>query len=280
MKTLTTWGWFENATRTKQPIADNHHSGHYRYCARPQDTTGEHHLIKFGNNFDPGWVHPDRVTHRNWHFWDNPEFSHLLYPNPANTAGLKTWIRLVPHSIMTKHSDTPGEARVNEQLKRDSGGVLTTWRDIYAPRPVVSRGKHALIIASSPNCYRYYYNITRETWLDKIRTGLDKLGWTSEVRIKTGRGDRNGGNQLYRQLETGKYDLIVNQHSASTIESLLAGVPAVCDNLHCGGDLITTWQDFVAGADPVIPNTADVEEWMQVILGNCRHKTELKGKQW
>ena len=280
MKTLSTWGFYINPTDKKQKIADSEHDGVYEWCARPQDTTGEQHLVKFGNNFDSTWVHPREVKHDNWHFWDNPEFCHLLYPNPANPQGAKTWIRLVKGSIMTTQTQTPGEDYVNQHLKQHSRGVLKTWRDIYAPRPVKHTGKRALIITSSPNCHLFYYQTSREQWRHKIQTHLEKQGWSVETRIKTGRKDRNGGNQLYKQLETGRYDLVINQHSASTIESILAGVPVVCDNLHCGGNLIVTWDNFIKGADPILPNTAEVEQWMQVILGNIRHKTTIGTNAW
>ena len=67
----------------------------------------------------------------------------------------------------------------------------------------------------------------------------------------------------------------MNQHSASTIEALCSGVPVVSTGDHCGGDCVTTWNDFVAGADPTTPNEADFFAWMNVILSNIRHKTEI-----
>lgn len=280
MKTLTNWGFYRNPTLKKSKIADREHGGVYEYCPKPDKTDEEHHLVKFGNNFDPGWVHPDRVPHRNWHFWDNPEFCHLLYPNPANPQGMKSWVRWVRGEIMTTGSDTPGEDAVNAMLRSHSNNQLRTWRDLYAPRDIKVHTKTALIVTSSPNCYRYYYGDTREQWLLRVQKVLNRLGWQWVVRTKQGRKYRNADNQLYRELETNKYGAVINQHSASTIESLLAGVPVIADRLHCGGPLVRTLEQFEQGADPLTPNTADVEAWMQTILGNVRHKSQLRGTEW
>ena len=279
MKTLSNWGWHIAPTNSKCAVADIHHGGTLRYCDKPDQTDGSRWLVKFGNNFDLGWKHHLTVSHKNWWFWDNPELPHLLYDNPANPSGAKTFIRWVKGSIMTASSDTPGEQRVNDLLRKLSNNTLTTWRDIVAPRDVRRTRRHALIIASSPNCYRFYYNTTREQWLSKVQHTLEQQGWTWELRIKQGRKARRS-NKLMDQLATGHYGLVVNQHSASTMESILAGVPVVCDNDHCGGPLVTQFKDFSEGADPQECTSAEVEQWMQTILGNVRHKSELKGTEW
>ena len=59
-----------------------------------------------------------------------------------------------------------------------------------------------------------------------------------------------------------------------------SGVPVVSTGDHCGGPCITTWTDFVNGKDPTTPNEADFFAWMNVILSNIRHKTEIVDRDY
>ena len=101
--------------------------------------------------------------------------------------------------------------------------------------------------------------------------------WVNVIRNKSSRKARTSSAdaRLYQALQNKKPGLIVNQHSASTIEALCSGVPVVSTGDHCGGPCITTWADFINGKDPTTPNEADFFEWMNVILSNVRHKTEI-----
>lgn len=279
IKVLPDWGWYIQRG-TDPRIREKSYGGTYEWCADPQLTDGTQHLVKFGNNFVRGeWREPNTVPHRNWHHWDNPEFPHLLYTHPANPAGGKSFIRWVRGEIMTTQSDTPGEDSINSILKDLSKGAITTWRDIYAPRQDTRprKGK-VLLVTSTPNCHQWYYNESRTDWIQRVTAELNRQGYTDiEVRGKEGRKTRREqeNRRLYHQLEHTRYDFIVNQHSASTIEALLTGCAVVSTGRHCGGDLITTWDQFCQGATPQAPNTADLESWMQHILGNCRWKKQI-----
>jgi len=279
IKTLTDWGWYRQ-TGTDPRIRDRAHGGTYEWCADPQLTDGTQHLVKFGNNFVPGgWREPDIVPHRNWHHWDNPEFPHLLYPNPANPAGAKTFCRWVKGEIMTTQSDTPGEEAINSVLKDLSKGALHTWRDIYAPCVDTRlKTKRVLLVTSTPNCHQWYYHESKADWIQRVTAELHRQGYTDiHIRSKEGRKSRreNESHRLYHQLTHSRYDFIVNQHSASTTEALLTGCAVVSTGRHCGGDLITTWHQFCEGKTPEAPHTADLESWMQHILGNCRWKPQI-----
>lgn len=280
IKTLSTWGWYRQCGVDPR-IRDTAHGGTYLPCADPQLTDGTQHLVKFGNDFVPGaWREPNTVPHSNWHHWDNPEFPHLLYPNPANPSGGKHFIRWVRGEIMTTQSDTPGEQAINSVLQDLSKGVLHTWRDIYAPRvDTRPQTKRVLLVTSTPNCHKWYYGETITDWIQRVTAQLNHMGYTDiHIRSKEGRSTRreNEHRRLYHQLEQMRYDFIVNQHSASTVEALLTGCAVVSTGRHCGGDLITTWDQFTQGATPRSPHPTDVEAWMQHILGNCRFKAHLQ----
>lgn len=282
-KFLSDWGWYIQKG-TDPRIRDTRFEGTYELCAEPTHTDGKQHLVKFGNNFNGTWRDPWKMPHGNWHFWDNPELCHLLYPSTVNPLHQKTWIRWVKNSILTKSSEfTDGTERINWMLKQ-LNACVPTWQDLVreldptAFDPIQIRNKTALIVTSSPNCHLYYYGETIGSWTNRVKEKLNKMGW--QVNVIRGKSSRKTRTQsadarLYQQLQNKKPGIIVNQHSASTIEALCSGVPVVSTGDHCGGPCITNWKDFINGADPTTPNEADFFAWMNVILSNIRHKTEI-----
>lgn len=282
-KFLSDWGWYKQTGKDAR-IRNGRFGGTYEWCADPQHTTGEEHLVKFGNNFDSGWRDPWKMPHGNWHFWDNPELCHLLYPSSVNVKASKDWIRWVKNSILTKASEfTDGTDRINWMLKQ-LNACVPTWQDLVreldptAFQPIKVRNKTALVITSSPNCHLYYYQESIGNWTNRIKEKLNKMGWeVNVVRHKSSRKVRTSSAdaRLYQQLQNKKPGIVVNQHSASTIEALCSGVPVISTGDHCGGPCITTWKQFINGADPTECNQADFFAWMNVILSNVRHKTEI-----
>ena len=282
-KFLSRWGWFIQQG-ADQRIRDTKFGGTYQWCPEPTKTSGKEHLVKFGNNFDATWRSHLQIKHDNWHFWDNPEMCHLLYPSSINEKGGKHWMRWIKGDILTTKSEfTNGTDRINKLLNK-LNPKLNSWHDLIReldptfPNKIDLRSKTAWLVTSSEGCHQWYYNQPRKNWIIETTKELNKKGFkVIGVHTKPTRGQRTGNPnlRLYQKLQNTKPGLIVNQHSASTIEILLAGVPVICRGLHCGGPLVTNWKDFVAGHPPTIPTFSQVEEWMNTILSNTRHKAEV-----
>lgn len=233
--------------------------------------------IKFGNDFGKDWI--DHTTVDRFYFYDNPELPHLINPNPSNPKGAKTWIRLVPNSILTQHKHRRGAERINDLISYHSGSPMT-WQDIVKPKPVkLSDSRRVLLCPSSPNCYRYYYGTNRTQWIEQISQQLIELGYTPVLRGKPSRLHRREGNTLGRQIREDKILFTVSQHSVCALESILEGVPAVVTGPHSAGELATPWEEMIQGVLRT-PELEQVEDWVDWICGNIRHRTELEQGTW
>ena len=272
------WGWY----RRKQSAQDwRIHLDNYEPCERIGAEPEGTHLVKFGNEWGSRpFQHPSQVKHTNWHFWDNPEIPQLLWPNPANPQGSKDWIRWVPGEILTTRETENGAARINDLLKHYSGGRVTAWHEIAPVRPVsLIRSKTVLLVPSSAPNYQHYYGITQGAWISKYTQSLEQLGYTVEVRMKRGRKFRKQGNELTDQLSSGRYFATLSQHSVAAMETIMAGYPAIVTGPHPAGELATPWSEFAQG-DLRTPEQISVVNWVETLLGNCRHKSEIFGGTW
>lgn len=277
------WGWWQR----KQSAQD--------WCITVKNyepcfdiTSATRHLVKFGNewahNPDSPLVgtpfqHPSSVAHTDWHFLDNPEIPHFLWPNPANESGAKDWVRWVPGEICTSRHTQDGEQRVNSLLKEFSQGRVTDWQQI-APINTVTRNnsRTVLLVPSSPPNFKHYYNTTITKWITHHTTLLERMGYTVETRTKVGRKQRLN-NQLKDQLASGKYLCTVSQHSVAAMETIMAGLPAVVTGPHPCGDLATPWHELERGHLRT-PSREAVEAWCRTLLGNIRHKREIFTGEW
>lgn len=281
------WGHWQRRTDASdwRIVSDN-----FEPCYNIANTTGEQMCVKFGNEwaskpgdpfYDVDFQHPRDYAHDNWYFWDNPELPQLLWRNPANPTGSKDWIRWVKGSLFTTHSHTTsGSKRINGLLKEFSKGVVTNWLDIASVNTLhANNSKLVLIVPSSEPNYPNYYGTTQQEWLrDVIQEVLDQ-GLDYEIRFKPGRKARANNAQLTDQLKQKQYLCTVSQHSVAAVESIMAGTPAVVTGPHPAGDLATTWEEFV-DRELRRPHTDDVVEWIDRILGNCRHKREIFTGEW
>lgn len=282
------WGW-----HIRKPDAQDWriHLDNFEPCYNIADTDGSQMLIKFGNEWasKPGdpfygidFQHPKTLAHDNWYFWDNPEVPQLLWINPANHRGAKDWIRWVKGNLFTTldtHTAS-GTDRINSLLNDFSKGRVTHWEDIAPLHPVkLTSSKTVLIVPSSEPNYPNYYNTTQQEWLrDVIQEVLDQ-GLDYEIRFKAGRKARAQGNQLTDQLHTGKYLCTISQHSVAAVETVMAGYPAVVTGPHPAGELATTWGEFTQ-QEYRTPSIDVVYDWIDIILGNCRHKSEIFSGEW
>jgi len=182
----------------------------------------------------------------------------------------------VPGGILTVDKRARGTDRINNLLKEFSDRSIRHWHDIIKSRPYQTVAhKTALIVPSSPNCYVHYYNDTQPNWVNRIVKQLDQMGWQYAVRMKPGRSQRKNNNELYDQLETNKFAVTISQHSVASIDSLLAGIPAVVTGPHCGSEYATPWDEFTQGNIRHFDQES-ILDWCDWLLGDTYHKSELK----
>jgi len=272
------WGWYRRRDTAKDWRI---HLDNYEVCHDIGSEDPQRHLLKFGNEWGHRpFQHPNNLSHQNWHFWDNPEIPQLLWPNPANPMGSKDWIRWVPGEILTTKKTENGASRINDLLKHYSNGRVTAWHDIAPVKPVsFTPSKTMLLVPSSPANYEHYYGTNQARWIEQYSKELRRLGYEVEIRIKRGRKFRKQGNELTDQLNTGKYFGTVSQHSVAAMETIMAGYPAIVTGPHPAGNLATPWQEFADGHTRK-PTLIDTINWVETLLGNCRHKSEIFGGTW
>lgn len=242
------------------------------------------HLVKLGNNFGPNWIRHTDIPHKNWSFWDNPLIPHFVYPNLANPKGAKDWIRFVPGDILStpQNVEQGHEQRINSLLT-ELAKQPTTWRDIVPTHSVVDRNSRKILLTpSSMNCYAYYYDDSRERWIEDTKNRLESMGYTVEVWDKPSRGLRVKGTQwrLYNRLLAGDIRATVSQHSASAIESLCAGVPVIATGPHPCGPLATHELDFFASGELTTCSRDELDAWIVQLLSHTRHKSEIFTGEW
>lgn len=219
-----------------------------------------------------------------YYFWDNPQIPHFLYKDVWNPRGHKLWIRLVPDNIMSKACDfvPDRELQINEMLQWYTGNKRYTWRNMLPRRrDVKARGKRVLLLSSSTGVYHYYSNLDREQWLQDQAQKLTGLGYEVEIRRKMGRTQRI----LYQpRLDQYLYDndfaFTLSYQSASMMESLIAGTPAVTYNhRHCGGKLATTYEEMLDGH--IRESTQeDVDQRILQLFSDTFHKHEAFDGSW
>lgn len=278
-----TWGWYiqkPNVTNSKI-VFEN-----FEPCDDISKTDGSRMLVKFGNEFGPKcnrpFQHPKNCPHDNWYHWDNPELPQFLWKFGHNPSGAKDWIRWIKGDMLTQgqqFADVDHEHRINYILNKLTSGLTKDWKTIIQIHACqVSRPKHALICPVTAPNFVHYYSTTQQDWIKKVSKGLERQGYTWEVRQKPGRAQRMN-NQLTDQLLTGQYGITVSQHSVAAMESAIAGIPPVVTGPHPTGMLGTPWSEFGYGhIRPLYKN--DVEDRCRLLLGSIRHKKEIFTGEW
>tara|TARA_R110000822_G_scaffold58665_1_gene146632 strand:- start:1283 stop:1660 length:378 start_codon:yes stop_codon:yes gene_type:complete len=123
--------------------------------------------------------------------------------------------------------------------------------------------------------------MSKDAWVAEICRRLKEQGYVPIVRGKPTRTlrSRSEHSRLYWDLAHGDYVATVSQHSVSAMESILAGVPAVVTGPHPCGNLATTFDDFLNN-DINLPRRDQVEDWVDALLYNTRHKEEMRTGSW
>ena len=274
------WGWYRRVGQGWS-VKTVGKGGDFERITSVKNIEPNQFVVKFGNDFGPGWIDHKTIPHSHWRFWDNPEIPHFLYPNPVNPLAHKSWIRWTPSDILTTHKHERGSDRINQIIREITKRNLT-WHDIVVPKTVTRpNSKTVVLLPSSANCYKYYYRTEQSIWINTWRTRLEKLGYTVIVHQKTSRKLRTMGPQyqLAAFLDGQNALCTVSQHSAAALETILTGIPAVVTGPHPSGELATPMEEFLLGHLRT-PNTAEVEDWCDWVLGNIRHKHEIWSGAW
>ena len=273
------WGWHQRV-EDHWRVGVVSHGGAYAKLNNLNWVDGEH-CIKFGNDFGSNWIDHTDIPHRNWHFWDNPEIPHFLYPNPANPSGGKHWVRWCRGDIFsTAHNTEPGHSNRINQLLSEFAGVPLVWQEIVQPKTVKLRNsKRILLCPSSSNCYTYYYGETRSQWIDRWAGWCEAQGYEPVLRNKPARPVRNNDEDARLCNTAENYFATISQHSVAAIESIIGGTPAVVTGPNPGGPLVTTPKQFEQG-NIVVPDMDAVMDWLELCLSNIRHKSELFSGAW
>lgn len=185
-------------------------------------------------------------------FYDNPLFSELIYPNPGNQGGQKTWGRFVRQTGQPNPCfvpDQPGTPQDYDRLEREWQRDAHTdqtfdtlwggWRDVHEHTDLPW-----LVVCPRDQILQYWYNISLEHWLTQIERLLQSRGDRYRLRLKRDRKYRMHDRDA-RVIHTAQnYRGIVTAHSVSAIDAVLAGRPAVIwgqdPTLGCG----TPWTEF------------------------------------
>ena len=243
-------------------------------------------MIMFGNCWhkEQQWIHPDTIpATTQWHYWDNPELPHLLYQDEHNPLGYKNWCRFVTNHTHTQANTGGGIERINNQLQQLNKSTRNwTWEKLLQGRHdvVISPVKKTVLLCPpSISVFEHYYGISVREWKINWIQLLESRGYRVRIRHKPGRSQREENrNRLYQQLD--KVAFTVSIHSASAVESILAGVPAVVDGRSCAGPLGTPAQEYKETNQLRLPTVEEQNLWVDQILANTFHKQELYDGSW
>lgn len=240
--------------------------------------------------------HPDEInkTGATWFYWDNPQLPHLLYKGPWNPRGYKNWLRLVPGNTATQSGVGPrrksngklcaaGPQRINGQIATVTERQCLSWHDIVGPRkPMGVKTKTALLCPSGAGIFPHYYGINKADWIREKTTYLESQGWRVILRDKPSRRGREecDNGRLYEQLHAENIGITVSIHSVTPVESLIAGVPAIVEGRHAGGDIATPWSEFESTGNIRTPHETEVDAWVDRLCYDTYHKSEIYDGMW
>ena len=102
------------------------------------------------------------------------------------------------------------------------------------------------------------------------------------LRDKPSRRAREGNKhgRLYQRLITNDIGITVSIHSVGPVESLLAGVPALVEGRHAGGDCATNYDEYLKTGNILLPSQEKIEGWVNCLLEETYHKTEVYKGEW
>lgn len=200
-------------------------------------------------------------------FYDNPLFSELIYPNPGNSGGQKTWGRFIRQTGQTNCCFVPEQPGTEDDYLR----LESEWqRDAHTRKPLSTLwgGWHEvqqapdlpwLIVCPRDEILQYWYGRSLVSWQTEVTQHLDARGDRYQIRVKRDRKHRMHNTQDRVLWTAANYRGVITAHSVSAIDALLAGRPAVVwgQDPTCG--LATSWLDFISAGVVEEPELEEVQ---------------------
>lgn len=290
-ESLKGMGWGYYAVYPEHRTARMTRDGHHKANSIPPATlasvyrrTGLDYLLvgcEPETMFPPGKEPPGF----RWWWWDNSMMPHLRYVNAANPTGSKWWSRItycgwsMPRGTRAVQGH---RTRINTRLAELSEGKIEQIEDIWGgcTDTRTPQRRHALICASSERNHRIFYGELRDAWIQRMQAALKKHGYTSEVRTKVGVNARKR-NQVTDQLERGKFDLLVANHSACASEGAIYGVPVVLTSEWNGAwEVATPFEHFDRTGEVKTYTAQQIDTWVTRICAYTYHREELMSNEW
>jgi hypothetical protein len=187
-------------------------------------------------------------------FYDNPLFSELIYPNPGNDSGNKTWGRFVRQTGQANRAFVPAELgtrddylRLEREWQRDAhstqgmDSIWGGWRDVYHNPDLPW-----LIVCPRDPVLQYWYATSLRNWLAEVTAVVGQRQQRYEIRHKQDRKHRIQ-DPATRIIHTAqRYRGVITAHSVSAIDAVLAGRPAVIWGQDPTLGMGTPWTEFAA----------------------------------
>jgi len=188
------------------------------------------------------------------------------YPIPKIHDYDKTYFRIVKGKIHTlEGSKKGGGNRLKELEKKGLPSKFENWKG--------GEGDHILICPSSETVSYKHNNLTQGDWVDRAISQIKKLtNRDIRIRYKPRPGNEWWGKDIKEDLDD-CHCLITNM-SLSAIDSILEGVPVVCDGRNVAWPVSTRFIQFIN--DPLKPTKANVNEWMKLLANNQFTIEEMK----
>jgi len=188
------------------------------------------------------------------------------YPIPKIHDYDKTYFRIVKGKIHTlEGSKKGGDVRLKELAKKGLPSKFENWKG--------GEGDHILICPSSETVTYKHNNLTQGDWVDRAISQIKKLtNRDIRIRYKPRPNNEWWGKDIKEDLDD-CHCLITNM-SLSAIDSILEGVPVVCDGRNVAWPVSTRFIQFIN--DPLKPTKANVNEWMKLLANNQFTIEEMK----
>jgi hypothetical protein len=188
------------------------------------------------------------------------------YPIPKIHDYDKTYFRIVKGKIHTlEGSKKGGDVRLKELAKKGLPSKFENWKG--------GEGDHILICPSSETVTYKHNNLTQGDWVDRAISQIKKLtNRDIRIRYKPRPNNEWWGKDIKEDLDD-CHCLITNM-SLSAIDSILEGVPVVCDGRNVAWPVSTRFIQFIN--DPLKPTKDNVNEWMKLLANNQFTIEEMK----
>lgn len=214
-----------------------------------------------------------------WYWFDNSMMPWLRHRSPSNPLGDKMWGRVTycgwgPDDQLEVHDDH--RLRVNDKLNYLSGGSIKNISEIWGGiKPTGSTVSKALIIPSSEQNFREFYDTTVDDWVKMVTRELDMKGLDYVVRLKEWNPDKRVGNQVADQMVRDKCDFAIGNHTAALSEVVVMGYPVITTSKwNPALSVSTPWESFCDG-NITEYNEEQIDKWVTMICGYTYYRTDV-----